>query len=113
MIVSSLGGLSGARAEITITKAPTARIKFSFLTGLETCRGQIRVSCLQDRNIVLVIDDDLGVLKGLQRLLWVHATATFWRRPTTIWRHPTIILSSKYLQSGLQADSLEQSSAFA
>jgi FixJ family two-component response regulator len=27
---------------------------------------------LQDRNIVLVVDDDVGVLKGLQRLLRVH-----------------------------------------
>ena len=27
---------------------------------------------MQDRNIVLVVDDDLGVLKGLQRLLRVH-----------------------------------------
>ena len=27
---------------------------------------------LQDRNIVLVVDDDLGVLKGLKRLLRVH-----------------------------------------
>jgi FixJ family two-component response regulator len=31
------------------------------------------ISCLQDRNIVLIVDDDLGVLKGLQRLLQVHA----------------------------------------
>ena len=28
---------------------------------------------LQDRNIVLVVDDDLGVLKGVQRLLRAHA----------------------------------------
>jgi FixJ family two-component response regulator len=28
---------------------------------------------LQDRNIVLVVDDDLGVLKGVERLLRVHA----------------------------------------
>ncbi len=28
---------------------------------------------MQDRNNVLVVDDDLGVLKGLQRLLRVHA----------------------------------------
>jgi FixJ family two-component response regulator len=28
---------------------------------------------LQDRNIVLVVDDDLGVLKGVQRLLRLHA----------------------------------------
>ena len=28
---------------------------------------------VQDRNFVLVVDDDLGVLKGVQRLLRVHA----------------------------------------
>jgi FixJ family two-component response regulator len=28
---------------------------------------------VQDRNIVLVVDDDHGVLKGVQRLLRVHA----------------------------------------
>ena len=28
---------------------------------------------MQDRNIVLVVDDDLGVLKGVERLLRVHA----------------------------------------
>ena len=28
---------------------------------------------MRDRNIVLVVDDDLGVLKGVQRLLRVHA----------------------------------------
>ena len=28
---------------------------------------------LQDRNIVLVVDDDLGVMNGVQRLLRVHA----------------------------------------
>jgi FixJ family two-component response regulator len=28
---------------------------------------------LQDRNIVLVVDDDLGVLEGVERLLRVHA----------------------------------------
>jgi FixJ family two-component response regulator len=28
---------------------------------------------LQNRNVVLVVDDDLGVLKGVQRLLRVHA----------------------------------------
>jgi FixJ family two-component response regulator len=32
----------------------------------------VDVVLLQDRNIVLVVDDDLGVLKGLQRLLRVH-----------------------------------------
>jgi len=28
---------------------------------------------LNDRNIVLVVDDDPGILEGLQRLLWLHA----------------------------------------
>ena len=28
---------------------------------------------MQDRNIVLVVDDDPGILEGLQRLLWPHA----------------------------------------
>ena len=28
---------------------------------------------MQDRNIVLVVDDDPGMLEGLQRLLWLHA----------------------------------------
>ena len=28
---------------------------------------------MKDRNIVLVVDDDPGMLKGLQRLLWLHA----------------------------------------
>ena len=29
--------------------------------------------CFKDRNIVLVVDDDPGVLKGVQRLLRAHA----------------------------------------
>jgi FixJ family two-component response regulator len=28
---------------------------------------------LKDPNIVLVVDDDPGILEGLQRLLWLHA----------------------------------------
>jgi FixJ family two-component response regulator len=28
---------------------------------------------LKNRNIVLVVDDDPGILEGLQRLLWLHA----------------------------------------
>ena len=28
---------------------------------------------LKDRNVVLVVDDDPGMLEGLQRLLWLHA----------------------------------------
>ena len=31
------------------------------------------MSCLQDQNLVLVVDDDPGMLKGLQRLLRQHA----------------------------------------
>jgi len=29
--------------------------------------------CLQDQNLVLVVDDDPGMLKGIQRLLRQHA----------------------------------------
>ena len=28
---------------------------------------------MKNRNIVLVVDDDPGILEGLQRLLWLHA----------------------------------------
>ena len=28
---------------------------------------------MKNRNIVLVVDDDPGMLEGLQRLLWLHA----------------------------------------
>jgi FixJ family two-component response regulator len=35
--------------------------------------GQVDVVLLQDRNIVLVVDDDPVILEGLQRLLRVHA----------------------------------------
>ena len=58
-----------ARVEFTITKAPTARIEFSFL--IRRVSRQIR-DIVRDRNVVLVVDDDLGVLKGVQRLLRVH-----------------------------------------
>ena len=40
------------------------------------CIGRQIGDILQDRNIVLVVDDDLGVLKGVQRLLRVHAYET-------------------------------------
>jgi FixJ family two-component response regulator len=30
------------------------------------------ISCLQDRNLVLVVDDDPGILEGLERLLQLH-----------------------------------------
>ena len=72
MSVSSLGGHSGARAELNITKAPTARIELSLPTVLMRVSRQIG-DILQDRNIVLVVDDDLGVLEGVRRLLRVHA----------------------------------------
>ena len=49
-----------ARAELNIAKAPTARIELGFRTGLDACPQSGIV--LQDRNIVLVVDDDLGVL---------------------------------------------------
>jgi FixJ family two-component response regulator len=31
------------------------------------------ISCVQDRNLVLVVDDDSGILEGLERLLRAHA----------------------------------------
>ena len=31
------------------------------------------ISCLQDRNLVLVVDDDPGILAGLEWLLQLHA----------------------------------------
>jgi FixJ family two-component response regulator len=42
--------------------------------GLEPCRRTNQgYRALKDRNIVLVVDDDPGVLKGIQRLLRAHA----------------------------------------
>ena len=39
-----------------------------------TCRPGNEGSCaLNDRNTVLVVDDDHEMLMGLQRLLWLHA----------------------------------------
>jgi len=40
------------------------------------CVGRKIGDILQDRNVVLVVDDDPGVLKGVQRLLRVHAYET-------------------------------------
>ncbi len=73
MIVSRLG-LSGARmarAEPNITKhsVPTA----DFLAGLNVSPDKSGISCVQDRNLVLVVDDDSGILEGLERLLRAHA----------------------------------------
>ena len=45
--------------------APTARIDVS--------PDNSGISCLQDRNLVIVVDDDPGILEGLQRLLQLHA----------------------------------------
>ena len=45
--------------------APTARIDMS--------PDNSGISCLQDRNLVLVVDDDPGILEGLERLLKLHA----------------------------------------
>ena len=57
-----------ARAQPTITKAPTARI------GVDACRRANQgYRALKDRNLVLVVDDDPGVLKGVERLLRAHA----------------------------------------
>jgi FixJ family two-component response regulator len=52
-------------------------VRLIFRTGLVACR-RVNRGCraLNDRNIVLVVDDDPGVLEGLQRLLWLHAYET-------------------------------------
>jgi hypothetical protein len=42
--------------------------------GLEAYRQANQgYRALKDPNIVLVVDDDPGILEGLQRLLWLHA----------------------------------------
>ena len=52
----------------------TANIWGDARIGLEPCR-RTNQGCraLKDRNIVLVVDDDPGVLKGLERLLRSHS----------------------------------------
>ena len=69
MIVSCLGpsGARMARAAPTITLGADG----SFYNGSVSAdkSGDI----LQHRNIVLVVDDDPGILKGVQRLLRQHA----------------------------------------
>ena len=45
--------------------APTARIEMS--------PDKSGISCVQDRNLVLVVDDDPGILAGLEWLLQLHA----------------------------------------
>ena len=60
-------GLSGARmtrAELSITKHLSA-------DGSDRA-DKSRISCLQDRNHILVVDDDPGILKAVQRLLRQH-----------------------------------------
>jgi FixJ family two-component response regulator len=64
----------GARPEnATSQKAATARIELSFRVGLGCVLADKSGKSLQHRNIVLVVDDDPGVLKGVQRLLRAHA----------------------------------------
>jgi FixJ family two-component response regulator len=73
MIVFPLRGLSGAgwRAPNPISQNTWRRRLGS---GLEASRRIIHgYRALKDRNIVLVVDDDPGVLKGVQRLLRTHA----------------------------------------
>ena len=41
-------------------------------SGLQNYVGQLGMSYLPNRNIVFVVDDDLGFLKGLKRLLWQY-----------------------------------------
>ena len=72
MIVSSWADSVArmARAQPTITKHWRRRLR----SGLEACRRTNQgYRALKDRNIVLVVDDDPGVLKGVQRLLRAHA----------------------------------------
>jgi hypothetical protein len=62
-----------ARAQPTITKLG-ADGSDRISTGLETYRRTNQgYRALKDRNIVLVVDDDPAVLKGVQRLLRAHA----------------------------------------
>ena len=60
-----------ARAQPTITKLG---VDGSDESGLEACRRANQgYRALKDRNLVLVVDDDPGILKGLERLLRAHA----------------------------------------
>jgi FixJ family two-component response regulator len=67
MIVSSLGQLSGADC------APNPSSQTFGADGSDGASADKKGNILQDRNIVLVVDDDTGVLKGVQRLLQAHA----------------------------------------
>ena len=54
--------------------ASAERFRLMFRTGLVTCQRTNRgCRALNERNIILVVDDDPGMLVGLQRLLWLHA----------------------------------------
>ena len=41
--------------------------------SLSLSRDKSGISCVQDRNLVLVVDDDSGILEGLDRLLRARA----------------------------------------
>jgi len=43
------------------------------LAPIDLSSDNSEISHLQDRNLVLVVDDDPGILDGLQRLLQLHA----------------------------------------
>jgi FixJ family two-component response regulator len=69
MIVSRLGGSSGADGA-----RPTQHHKHLAPTARIGSRRKIHgYRALKGRNIVLVVDDDPGVLKAVQRLLRAHA----------------------------------------
>ena len=65
-----------ARAEVTMTTHLAAggsdRIWFS-RESREVSSDISGISCLQDRPLVLVVDDDPGMLEGVERLLRQHA----------------------------------------
>ena len=68
-MIASLGELSGADGA-----RPTHHLGADARIGLEACRRTNQgYRALKDRNLVLVVDDDPGVLKGVQRLLRPHA----------------------------------------
>jgi FixJ family two-component response regulator len=66
LLLADLGG--GAADGVTLNP-PSQNAWYSDqrLGGRSGCRA------LKDRNVVLVVDDDPGILEGLQRLLWLHA----------------------------------------
>jgi FixJ family two-component response regulator len=60
-----------ARAETHQYKSGQRLDRFFVSNGSWTDKSGIVL--VKDRNAVLVVDDDPGMLEGLQRLLWLHA----------------------------------------